>query len=230
MSQDKPQHVLRDEFQVLLDQSREPNVDLKETWLAMCAEVAQKKRPRHRGPWTWAQIDRVLTKEDSEPLRAAFGEIQDRLFKEVDTRRQAAKKALYELAPRLVVQRAAFVAFPYSTHHGSTYRSSGDGEGYARGYAEIEVEEIQATRNVRAGVERVDDGGRDVYRVMVLVSSEFDVEILHYQPGWGMRDFFKACWRRALNPRVYFPGLAHGLEEKWGIDYQGNDLPRKEAP
>lgn len=51
--------------------------------------------------------------------------------------------------------------------------------------------------------------------------------------GWAMlsrresvplRESVRLCWKRGVNPRVYWPFLPHGYEEREGLDYFGNDL------
>ena len=46
-------------------------------------------------------------------------------------------------------------------------------------------------------------------------------EILKRRAGVGMKEWLRLCWKRGANPRVFNPFLPHGLEEKWGITYQG---------
>lgn len=64
------------------------------------------------------------------------------------------------------------------------------------------------------------------YVVAVKVESMLDVEIMKRKPAISFRDWMKACWKTGANPRVFNPWLPHGLEEKLGIDYHGNDIAR----
>jgi hypothetical protein len=120
---------------------------------------------------------------------------------------------------------------------GTSYNSQGFGaDAYARGAAELEEIEAQAaevpTRILSEHHEIKhpswhSTGGWTDYRVEVQVKEQLDVELIRRKQHLGLRDWLKACWKRGINPRVLNPYLPHGLEEKFGIDYHGNDIPKK---
>lgn len=56
------------------------------------------------------------------------------------------------------------------------------------------------------------------------VRDALDIEIGKRKPRLSLRDWMKACWRKGLNPRVLNPFLPHGLEERMGVGYQGQDV------
>lgn len=70
-------------------------------------------------------------------------------------------------------------------------------------------------------------GDTATFKVMVKVHGEEDIQLLNRKPTMSLREWLKACWKRGVNPRVLNPYLSHGLEEKLGIDYFGNDLVSK---
>lgn len=61
-------------------------------------------------------------------------------------------------------------------------------------------------------------------------TTEKDLAILDAKPDPGMREIVQFCWRSGANPRVYFPMLPHGFEEKNGLDFFGNDLASEDRP
>lgn len=83
---------------------------------------------------------------------------------------------------------------------------------------------------------RIDYGGQPscfhgeysatTFVVAVRVDDPVDVEIMKRRPSLTMREQVKWCWANGVNPRVYYPMLPHGYEERVGIDYQGRDVTR----
>jgi len=49
-------------------------------------------------------------------------------------------------------------------------------------------------------------------------------DLIRRKPAIPVREWLKSCWKRGVNPRVYNPFLEHGLEERLGIDFFGNDI------
>ena len=70
-------------------------------------------------------------------------------------------------------------------------------------------------------------GDTATFKVMVKAHGEEDIQLLNRKPPMPLREWLKACWKRGVNPRVLNPYLPHGLEEKLGIDYFGNDAVPK---
>lgn len=117
---------------------------------------------------------------------------------------------------------------------GSTYASQGWGaKSYAKGRADLVALEVSMLGVQSRVTERPRESTEVLGRrrkllsdwlVEVRVAEQLDVEILRRLPGAELRDILKACWGRGLNPRVYYPGLPHGIEKKLGIDYQGREV------
>ena len=66
----------------------------------------------------------------------------------------------------------------------------------------------------------------------------YDVFVNTTPDGWAaammkprieMREVIRLCWKRGVNPRVYYPFLPHDFEEKQGIGYLGDDLNERAA-
>lgn len=111
-----------------------------------------------------------------------------------------------------------------TTHYKSTWSTQGYGaENYARNAAQQEIDRIEA--NGYTGELRVCPGGQ--FEVLVNVATRDDWDILRLKPGLSLAEQIRLCWKRGVNPRVYQPFLPHGLEEKLGIDFQGNYKEKK---
>ena len=107
---------------------------------------------------------------------------------------------------------------------------------YAREDAEMYAETLRG-QGLRAEIEvtrgepyQTYGGGTNcvVYYKVMAWCSETMIEVAKRKPTQSLRDWLKSCWKRGCNPRVMNPYLPEGLEEKLGIDYFGNDVPRKE--
>ena len=116
------------------------------------------------------------------------------------------------------------------TSSASNYRSQGFG---ASNYAEKSAEskaDIARFHGFHAEVRpvgtehRTNDGCRYQNYGVFVNTTEIGWEMLIRRPGPTLKDWLKMCWKRGVNPRVFNPCLPHGLEEKFGIDYFGNDV------
>lgn len=113
----------------------------------------------------------------------------------------------------------------YAVSSVDSYRTQGYGASkYARGVADLEALHCQHY-NVTTRIHEA--SGRFIVYVEL---DELSVEILRMRPGLTLRDEVKACWRRCLSPRVYYPFLPHGYEEENGLTYQGTDIPNWSPP
>lgn len=106
-----------------------------------------------------------------------------------------------------------------------SYGSQGWGaRKYARGSAEQDVMELQAIgikAEVRERIEKYTWGSLAYYEVWAWTS---EPEKVPYAPSnLSLKDAVKACWKRGVNPRVYWPFLPHGYEEQEGLDYFGGE-------
>jgi len=114
----------------------------------------------------------------------------------------------------------------------SSYSTQGFGAGhYAKSCAEDHADHARH-HGVEVEVRREggDTRGSECFAVYVKLGPR-DLALLEQKPGPSLRDWLKACWKRGANPRVLNPFLPHGLEERLGIDYFGNDVaPRGGTP
>lgn len=105
----------------------------------------------------------------------------------------------------------------------SDFGSQGYGaEGYAECLAAASVEALRrngiSARAIRDSV--------GVFAIQAAVPKELlrDLETSESLERLPVRDFVKFCWKRGCQPRVFFPFLPVGYEEKAGLDYFGNEL------
>jgi len=108
---------------------------------------------------------------------------------------------------------------------------------YAKGRAGLYLLEAEAHGTTGRVERRADKDPPSRYAPTyfdVLVQSDPDgmvVELLkHKTYGLTLRDMVKACWSKALNPRVYWPMLPPGYEEQEGIGWQGQDIEPQGTP
>jgi hypothetical protein len=123
----------------------------------------------------------------------------------------------------------------YDTVWESTYSSQGFGSyNYARKRAEMVLAEVEysgipakieeKTKYYdRTGAPFFSKGSHTVFKIYVQ-ADKLNREILRYKPSLSIKDVVRMCWKKGVNPRVYYPFLPHGYEEKVGIDYFGNDI------
>lgn len=119
----------------------------------------------------------------------------------------------------------------------SSYRSTNSGDRYAKVRAEIQAEELTSYLGLKAEVEAVRRASNlpaagewvplpvDAYRVFVMVHSALDLELAKRSPrGMPFAEVVRLAWAKGANPRVYWPMLPHGYEEKNGFDHFGRKL------
>lgn len=117
------------------------------------------------------------------------------------------------------------------TSYSSTYGSQGFGASrYAENAAALRADHARM-QGVIAEVQPVGDMRRDrTYGIqyqdygVYVNTSEVGWEMINRRPALTLKDWLKTCWKRGVNPRVYNPMLPAGLEERFGIDYRGNDV------
>lgn len=106
----------------------------------------------------------------------------------------------------------------YSSRSADSFRTQGMGaDHYRRGWGEVWAELIRA-RGVPAEVVHTQDETQ-----VWLPLNDLQTDAVRCWPD-SVRLYLKACWSRALNPRVFL-FLPHGLEERYGVTYQGGDVP-----
>jgi hypothetical protein len=188
--------------------------------------------------------------EDKECIAIAYVKTQDayneafaRYKTEVDAAYEARKIDLKAIDDRLsdlaesAELRVGTELVSYYRSYVSTYATQGNGcVSYARNAAEMTaqqprfygvdarvapVEFEKKDPPVRFGTSR----GIFYFEVSIQVESSLDAEIIRRRPGPTLRDELKMALKIGINPRVLNPFLPHGIEEKLGLDYLGNDLP-----
>lgn len=158
-------------------------------------------------------------------LEAFMQPFRDRVKAAADAasnRRDLIEDELHELAPQIDLTPAPDVWNVYATSWPDSYRTISGGERYAPAMAEMMRREAALHCPTARTHKDETTGG-----ITVLVPLEpVRVEALRRRDGMTVRDFLKACWGLGVNPRVYRPLLAHGLEEQYGLDYFGGEIVR----
>jgi len=158
------------------------------------------------------------SEDEIKKVRAIYQPMVDRLNTEWSMQRRAHDEAFRFYATLADVPKSERMQH-VSTHYKSTWSTQGYGDvTYARNAAQMEVDRIEA--NGYTGVIR--ECGNGQFEILVNVGTFADWTILKAKPGPSLREQIRLCWKRGVNPRVYQPFLPHGLEEKLGIDFQGN--------
>lgn len=198
--------------------------------IAEACKIKPKAKVKNKNTtWAW----KILGEKQA-------GKIQERWSKRSNerlvNRRLTIKRLetyLWEIAEHIKV-KSGDVKVLFGRRSSSTYNSQGFGAiSYAKGAAEsladtprhndipVEIEQENRKPSRSFGYSSISHAN---FKIWVFVASDQDGRILHYKAGPSFREWIRMCWKRGTNPRVYNPWLPHGIEEKLGIDYQGNDL------
>jgi hypothetical protein len=206
--------------------------DLNDRYTKECRSVGEKLFKTRRTnkalelwskePWTIYLLQRPYKDEYN---RGGLHVERERHWLKYQLDKLAADAAVHRGTERVVLERIWL----------SSYSSQGFGmQNYARRAAELKAAEAAPY----CDTEIVEDVSKSAitgkpnlyaYVVMALVEHELDAEIVRRKPGMDLRDWLKWCWKNGVNPRVYNPFLPHGLEEKLGITYFGDDVKEKIA-
>lgn len=144
-----------------------------------------------------------------------------------EAKTKALADQLFDLAPSVEIYKADTSLV--LRREDPDYRQ---GDAYSEGSCRLSAKKCEAY-GVRAEVVRVApvENGRvrpAAYECRAFVAEELDLEVLK-RLHLPVREQVRLCWSMALNPRVYWPMLPHGFEEREGIDFQGRDLRKPEV-
>lgn len=186
----------------------------------------RKENPRKVFTWTKASLS-PWYKETHATALAGFDKILNRHELEI----AALDTHLADLAEDLPLERTEDEV-RWDFNYDSYYASQGYGAAtYAKNSLKLKGLKAQM-HGLDCEVREIDPvagGGSRCFGLFVR-TTEKDLAILDAKPEPGMREIVQFCWRSGANPRVYFPMLPHGFEEKNGLDFFGNDVPSKESP
>lgn len=155
--------------------------------------------------------------ERLESVQEPFRVLAKAAAEAAETKRDAITERLIALAPHVELTPTPGAVGVYADSDRARFGTQGNPDGYAKGFAEVMAEEVR-----RAGVAPTVETTEYGYRVTVPLD-HVRVEALKHRRGLGTRDILKMCWKNGINPRVLMP-FPHGLEEKMGLDYFGNDV------
>jgi hypothetical protein len=188
---------------------------------ALILTEAKKLRSRIK---TEKSAIEVLGNKRVAELQAPFSAEVKRLCDEQATSIKQLEERLRSLATEIELKNSSqqTIFYESSTH---AYASQGFGAvRYAEGKAileslkpahygikyEIEKQHLSYCRQY--GVESA------IFKVVVQLE-ELDTLVLKFKPEATLKEFVSGCWKRGLNPRVYYPLLPHGFEEEMGISH-----------
>ena len=180
---------------------------------------------------TWRdQIDTFPDK--GKPFREPWQVKADSLARERIAAEDAAEAELVRLAADLPVPTGTKLR-PILIDEIDAYRYWSQGYGacnYARAAAE-RVADLARFYGIPCEVHEIERhrvGGqypRDSATYGVFVdTTPLGWQILKRKPGPGLVEVVRLCWKRGVNPRVMYPFLPHGFEEKHGLDYFGGKM------
>lgn len=140
------------------------------------------------------------------------------IVKEKDAYIEQREKRIAELATiaRLADERTETVWNVFRWYYGGTYSSQGYGaEKYLM--ASIEKDKDLIREHVADEDMKVENspGGKTLY----VRYTDVGVAIIKNLPTPDLRTIIKNMLKRGVNPRVYYPFLPHGYEQKVGLDY-----------
>lgn len=115
----------------------------------------------------------------------------------------------------------------YRDSYVDSYRTQPAAEKYARVRLELYAAELDAA-GVRHETKRHDSNGLP-YFVLYAFVEEADVAILKARDGLPLPELVRRSWALGANPRVFWPSLPHGFEQRHGFDQHGRDLPAKSS-
>lgn len=234
----------RERFQTLLDELRTP-LDTVAAQAAMEEEVLDLHRERfprrkasrnkipHEGPERWPAIRKLGEKTFPEDFTRICDEHSARWKTVLDARGERVKQIKTELATLaddLAPQPSDEARKVYDVNS-SSYHTQGFGAAsYARNNAKIHARDLEF-HGIEVEVREVTGEtfktygafGRSVTPVTFEVwakCSDLDYQIARYKEGMTLAQQLQWCWNRQVNPRVYYPMLPHGLEERLGVSFQ----------
>jgi len=175
--------------------------------------------------------------ENGNPFREPWNVKADALARERIAAKDAAEAELVRLAESLPVP-AGVKLRPQMYHETRAYDYWSQGYGackYAHAAADRTADlarfygvpcEVHEIERHRVGGQYPQESA--TYGVFV-DTTPIGWEILKRKPGPGMVETVRLCWKRGVNPRVMYPFLPHGFEERHGLDFFGERLDKAMA-
>lgn len=211
----------RNERDFVFSESRRIAARIQEDYRNDVIHRFRQAYPKAKNP-TFAKASDSLGDKLQEVLKPYLEESR-KITAQTELTVQSLTAKLSELAP-LISLYPQVEESVYAVTMSDDFRTQSGPLGYARGRAEIHIDEL-----AKVGViGRVVQFG-DHFEVRVPldpVRIEVVKVLLASGKGFTLREFLKACWGHGVNPRVLSPQIPHGLEERYGLDYFGNEVKR----
>lgn len=217
------------ELEQMKERHGEAYVALQEEWKETLRAEFRRHFPKRRVPQAYPKLCEATP--DAGLLFAWFKGRSDTLYEANKVEEEAMEARLKEIAVRSAIPPTPDLHM-HETRSSGHYSSQGWGAAkYARESIQMEADEaiangliaeVRETRRERysdgyGGGERVDYG-------LFVNTTKLGWEMTKRKPAVSLRDWIKSCWKRGVNPRVFNPFLPHGIEEKLGVSYFGDDI------
>lgn len=166
------------------------------------------------------KLDKLREWEGYKPLFEKASES----FREQKAKVKAKKEKIQEQILNLGIKPLPGdkeVEFAYTKS--SMYSTQGWGaDSYAKNRIDLDADDVRY-HNIPFRIDQEKSpSGNTTYRLIISVEDEtLDTLLLKMLPGPTLVDAVRMCWARGANPRVYWPFLPHGFEEKHGMDRWG---------
>ena len=153
-----------------------------------------------------------------DAIKQPYVERADAEYKRRKAARDAAEERMRELAPDIALHVPTGNWQPMESVSVHSYPNQTADHHYSHVSALLKSE----SWGLHAPMRVIESNG--YFRIEADVADEFECAVLRYRPGLTLRQWMQSCMRHGCNVRVFFPGLAWGIEERLGLDNFGNDL------
>ncbi len=217
-----------EEFELFKENSWAAQKRLQTEFDAACAAEFKRLYPKRKMP------ECPITKlPDIETFRAPWDEMADKMLAAQITKIEEYERALHELALRPTPVTCDL--YQMDRESGSSYATQGYG---ANKYAFESLRQRADKAEFHGLIAEVRKiGEHRVAGTYPWTVEEYGLFVNTTTAGWEMvkrrpdtplREWVRLCWKRGVNPRVYYPFLPHGYEEKEGLDFLGGEIQRRE--
>lgn len=166
-----------------------------------------------------------MSEEDLTALEEGYAERLKTIASAHNAKRKILRAELRALAARLVPQPGSSWTKVYDIHM-SAFAAQTAKEAYARVAAELRaLSFMSAGLDSEVRYRPAKNAPPDIYEVWVKADL-LDVEITRYAHGLPLDEWIEEVLARGMNPRVLWPDLPWGTEERLGI-YRGTMEPTK---
>lgn len=219
--------------QALAELHKQERHELNDAFKVACIEAYREAFPKRRKlPENAGQVaDAKGGREIYDRILPEFKARAKEMFDRQETEREAADERMRELAKEHPIADTRDTLWSLvDSVSTSTYSTQTASKHYAQRAADRRADDFADRGLATKVVYRKLYSGRGQFGHTYeggdfLVWAGTDHETAHairiLGPAVDLVEMVRRCWARQVNPRVYWPFLPHGFEEKHGIDWQG---------